>query len=232
MAFGFDEGMALGPDDGGLGKGGLIQQRGAGDYTLCVRCNNNTGSWYGKHFVEWCYQGMEHLRLTGGKPTLIHLQYVYPLSIIKQIAAMFFSVNGEGFQAKNPELVRFVLNREERNLPTDIRLFVYYNFGSKLRSSGIMGVVGIGPNAKHPGRTTILSEIAYPPFGYVMTIDSEPPDERLVEISHFSGYKYNEFAVTEVRLPVLPTHTLFPGDYRTREEVYREAGVDPPNQQV
>jgi len=32
-------------------------QRGIGAYTLCERCNNNTGAWYGNAFVDFIYKG-------------------------------------------------------------------------------------------------------------------------------------------------------------------------------
>src|SRR4051794_26432810 len=37
---------------------GHIQQRGVGAYTLCARCNSDTGRWYGTAFADWCAQGL------------------------------------------------------------------------------------------------------------------------------------------------------------------------------
>jgi hypothetical protein len=58
----------------------------------------------------------------------------------------------------------------------------------------------------------------------MLTLDSRPLDDRLFEITHFGRFGYNELAALPLQLPVLPTHTLIPGDYRTKEEIYREAG--------
>jgi hypothetical protein len=55
---GFDEAITLGPYDRLKGS---IEQRGAGAYTLCERCNNNTGSWYAAWFADWCVQGAKIL---------------------------------------------------------------------------------------------------------------------------------------------------------------------------
>src|SRR5690606_23954765 len=44
---------------------GPISQKGHGRFTLCDRCNNVTGSWYGTSFASWCYQGMEILHRSG-----------------------------------------------------------------------------------------------------------------------------------------------------------------------
>ena len=56
-----------------------------------------------------------------------------------------------------------------------------------------------------------------------MTLDSEPPDDRLFEITHFSRYRYNDFEVLQMRPVVLHTATFVPADYRSPEEVVREA---------
>ncbi|MGD1074751.1 MAG: hypothetical protein ABR903_01530 [Thermodesulfovibrionales bacterium] len=56
-----------------------------------------------------------------------------------------------------------------------------------------------------------------------MTIDSELTDKRFFEIMHFSRYGYNEFKVIELRLPALPTHPVFPGAYRNKEEIVEQA---------
>jgi hypothetical protein len=212
----FEEAIYLGP---GEAPKGIRQQRGAGQYTLCERCNNNTGAWYGRQFVAWCYQGMEILARAGGKPSLIYLNYLFPLPIIKQILVMFFSVNGSKFQEGNPELVRFVLNREARYLPPKYRIYVYYNIEGTLRSSGIVATLDW---RNGPTKMVLMSEISYPPFGYVLVLGSPPPDARLFDISHFASYEYNEFAVIPLQLPVLPTHLGIPGDYRNRAEILEQ----------
>lgn len=56
--------------------GGRIQQRGAGAYTLCGRCNNFTGRAYARHFAAWCHQGMEIMVQASGRPTLVYMDYV------------------------------------------------------------------------------------------------------------------------------------------------------------
>lgn len=203
----------LGPDEYPKGP---VQQGGVHDYTLCSKCNNDTGSWYGNHFVGWCHQGMEFLQKTQGKPTLHYLYYVFPLHIIKQIIVMFFSVNALGFGKCNPELVRFVLNKNQKYLSPKYRVFVYYNISNKYRYSGVTGLLKLDK-----GENICFSEINYPPFGYVLTYDSEPPDDRLAEITPFANYSYGEFKVLNVKLPVLDTHLAHPGDYRTKAEIMK-----------
>jgi hypothetical protein len=215
IAVTFEKALELGPD--GVPKG-PIQQSGMGSYTLCERCNNNTGHWYGGRFVEWCYQGMNILIRANGHPSLIYLQHLFPLAILKQIVTMMFSVNTNGFRIPNQELVDFVLNKESRYLSPKYRFFVYYNTTGNFRSVGISGLANI-----KTGKTSIMCEISYPPYGYVMTFSSEPPDGRLVEITHFSRYSYNDFVTQEMNMPVLPTILPIPGDYRDKDQIIREA---------
>jgi hypothetical protein len=212
----FNNIIELGPDAIARGP---VQQKGMGANTLCYRCNNDTGAWYGTQFVNWCYQGMEILKQTSGNPSTLYLKNISPLPIIKQIATMFFSVNSEKFQVLNNELVRFVLNKEINYLSPKYRFFVYLNTTAKFRKFGATAIVDINSR-----KISILSEITFPPYGYVMTIDSEPPDDRVIEITHFGKYYYRDNIDLSLNLPVLPTHLPFPGDYRDKDQIYRDAG--------
>jgi hypothetical protein len=210
----FQEVIGLGPDAQIKGQ---FQQKGAGGYTLCPKCNNDTGSWYGSNFVDWCYQGLDILVRTGGNPSLIYINYLCPLRILKQIVTMFASTCSYDFGKYHPELVRFVLDPKRMYLSPKYRFFVYYNIEGIFRCTGISASLKIDSH-----KITALSEISFPPYGYVMTIDSDPPDVRLIEITHFSKYRYGDFVVAPLKLHVLPTHLYFPGDYRTKDEIYRD----------
>lgn len=206
-----NEALTLGP---GVQAKGKIQQRGAGDFTLCPKCNNATGAWYGKDLIDWCYQGIEILDKAKGNPTLIYLYKLKPLNILKQIISMFFSINGPGIGDSHPELIKFVLNKKEKNLNPSFRFFCYFNIEGIFRSAEISAMIDANTQ-----EITLLSEINFPPYGYVMTIDAKPPDKRLAEITHFSKYSYNELSTHYIKLPVLPTHLFYSGDYRSKEEI-------------
>ncbi len=210
----FEDVIGLGPDEIIRGK---IQQGGVGDYTLCERCNTETGSWYARDFIDWCYQGFDILKRSSGNPTLIYLNYMFPLRIIKQIVTMFFSINGPGLGDVNPILVKFVKNKLMNNLPPKFRFFVYYNTTGRMRYSGVIARVKFDTT-----NIETFSEFNFPPYGYVMTFGSDPHDTRLIEITHFSKYRHNDFVVQALRLPVLPTHLGFAGDYRSQAEIIRD----------
>lgn len=88
--------------------------------------------------------------------------------------------------------------------------------GNWARSSGI---TVIGRFTEVGYKPIVMSEIAFPPFVYVMTIDSPPPDDRLTDISWFSRYDYNEFDIVYPKFNVLPINYYLPGDYRTIEQM-------------
>lgn len=205
--------VGKGPDEEAKGK---IQQRGAGGYTLCARCNNNTGQWYAKDFVDWCYQSA--LFLAKAPPSGLSLMYpyhIFPLRVIKQVVCMFFSVNNPGLASKNPQLVKFVLNRDEKYIDPRLRIYCFLTKTPIGRSSGISAVGGARS-------MSIFSELSFPPLGFVMTFNSPPPDERLLEITSFSRYDYNFFDVFFLKAPILETHLYLPGDYRTKEQIYND----------
>ena len=193
---------------------GKIHQRGMGAFTLCPDCNNRTGSWYGPAYIDWAVQGAMLLAKAGAEPTLAYPYWVFPLRVFKQILCMFFSCNGPDFRDAHPDLARFVLDRDRVYIDTSIRVFAYLHPTGTVRKTGIASMLNL---ARHEVR--VLSDLAFPPFGYLMTVDSEPTDDRLVDLSFFARFRPDDFKDLFLRLPVLPVSTYFPGDYRTREEV-------------
>jgi hypothetical protein len=197
---------------------GKVHQLGAGDYTLCEKCNNDTGAWYGNAFADWAYQAFRVLNFARGESSLYYNFRVFPLRVIKQIVCMFFSSNGPGFQASHPDLVRFVLDPRARFLKPSVHIYTYYNLAPVSRKSGVASLFNV---EKRQGYT--FSEISYLPLGYLMTLDSNVPDKRPIDISFFGDYQYNDWNEFSFRLPILPVYTYFPADYRNREQVLEES---------
>ena len=205
------EAISLGPN--AIPKG-RVQQKGSGAYVLCERCNHLTGHWYGSQFVRWCYDAMSVLINADRKPTLYYPFLLYPLPVIKQIITMFFSANGDRLGACNPELKKFVLHKNEKYLPPKYRFFISYNVSRKAGLFPLSAKVNI---VKH--KHQLFTEIAYPPFIYIMTVDSDSIDQRLEEITYFTRFNYNELAIVNLRIPILPVENWIPGDFRTKDEM-------------
>jgi hypothetical protein len=171
---------------GTLSSGGRISQRGIGDYTLCPSCNSKTGGWYGNEYARWAEAGLHVLpRVPSGAELAFNLSYAYPLRFLKQAVAMFFSVNGPEVEKAQPDLVRFVLDKNRRSLQTGFNVFVRLYRGPLARCSGLSAVVKIGSEHR------FLSEIAYPPFSIVFSPSSRS-DSMIGCISHFGDFGYDE----------------------------------------
>ena len=126
---------------------------------------------------------------------------------------MFFSINGDRFHKGHPELAAFVLNKERYYLNPRYRFYVYFNIEGHLRSAGFAALATIVT-----GDAILLSEIAFPPFGYAMTIDSLPPDPRLSDISYFARVPSDYLAEVQRRPNVRFTWSPVVGDFPTAEE--------------
>lgn len=200
---------------------GKKDQRGAGEYTLCESCNSNTGSWYGAEYVEWAKRAFQMLgRIPGGKLTeagLVPTTFTNarPLRFIKQAITMIFSANSPEFAAKNPELVKFVLNREARGLPPKYDVFMSLLRGTHSRMSGVSGELRLDR-----GDHVILSEVAHPPFGIVMTFDSKLEDD-FGRISYFANFGLDERRDVNVLMHTGEIFSMYPNDHRA-EAVFRQ----------
>lgn len=204
-----------------LGKGRL-QQGGFRIPVLCRSCNNDTGAWYGTAYTEWANEGARHLLASGGQPRTVYIANAYPLRVLKQIVVMLLAINSPQVTKHFPELSRFVLNRRESGLPGHLRLFAYYNFSEILRGAPLTGLMLPPPNNR-----SIMTEVATFPFGYVLTVESGPPSEKMVEITRFSKYGYDSRVPLELDFAPLNISTILPGDYRTIEQVKSEAASAP-----
>jgi hypothetical protein len=222
----------LAREEGGL-TGGSIDQRGAGDVVLCEPCNNNTGSWYGAELVRAARAGarvLNELPLddldASLEPTWQRVVFrqqprlgPHPLRLIKQVIAMLLATSQMEFSDAHPELGDFVLDRERAGLDARYQFYLALFAGPNARTTGVAGRFNV-----ETGRTDVLVEVAYPPFAYVMTIDSEPDAIETVNVTSATGVGYNQMADLELDLLVGFGHVPLPADYRTKAMVDRDAG--------
>jgi hypothetical protein len=200
--------------------GGKQQQRGQGGYTLCPSCNNNTGGWYGSAYADWVYQAANYVSRQGAS-ALAYPFHILPLRVLKQIACMFFSLNPPSFQHRHPELVRFVLNRDEKYLPPKLQFYAgYLNFGRARRaalSSSLNTTEGIDG-------ARIYSELSFFPLSYILSVDGKQPKHAMLNITPFQHNAYHDFRTLHLQIPTVSVYTPFPGDFRPREQVLQESG--------
>jgi hypothetical protein len=198
---------------------GRYAQRGAGRYSLCGKCNNDTGGWYGTSYVDFVQQAMVLLHASQGTLSLAYPYDIYPLRVLKQIIVMFFSACGPDLRKAHPDLVRFVLNRDVQELPPKIQFWAYMPHPTEstaVRQAGITGRLFLGR------KSHVFSEIAFPPFGLIMSM-GDAPDARLANLTHFRERKFRQREIAYLKMPVFPVVSFFPGDFRTVEELNETA---------
>lgn len=210
------------------GRRGQIEQRGSGAFTLCEPCNNNTGAWYAKEYAAWAKQGLERLaRIPPNEENAFFIPFRgKPLRFLKQALTMLFSVNDEDFATAHPELVKLVLDPKARGLSPGYKLELVLVRGRFARSAGVFGTTDFAT-----GQTEVATEIAHYPFALRMIIgDVRAPRRGAFE--HFADFGLDDQRDVWLCTIAGEIATKYPGDYRNRERVEREAAVGATNEGV
>jgi hypothetical protein len=151
---------------------------------------------------------------------MVTAEGAYPLRLIKQVAAMFLTINSLDFRHSQvgQAVADFVLDREATGVPKELRFFGYLNHEGQFRYLPLMLKFNI-----FEATICQMSEITHPPLGWVMTLNSESPDERLSELTNCGDVPYNVNATVQALMHRLSTYmAMFPGDYRTLDELTEE----------
>lgn len=210
---------------------GQQQQRGAGDWLTCAECNNKSGRWYVREYAAWVERGVRILALVGGRErqdeqtaarvVRVPFEGVRPLLFLKQIVYMLLAVNPTGFGDVHPDLRQFVLSRDATGLSGSCHFHLGLVWGPGMRHVGTTAKMGL-----RQGSAWLISEVAFPPFSCVMSVDAPRHGLPLCEITAFARYGPDE--VTDVELPLLLgfTHFAFPGDYRSGASIARDRSTN------
>ena len=109
---------------------GRKHQRGAGRFTLCAKCNNDTGSWYGNRLRRMRPFAASATCTAEPRRPSLYLPYrrIYPLpdTFCGSWSGLLFSANGPDFRERHPYLVRFVLNKYLTGIPPAASRFYCY----------------------------------------------------------------------------------------------------------
>jgi len=196
-------------------------RKGLGQQSICERCNNLTGAWYGEAYVSWAKQGLVWLNRLSENNQFSLPYHIKPLNVLKQIVVMSLAMASDAALDYHSEVRQFVLNREQKYLPPYYRVYAYLTADGSPRFASGMAVMNIQTGASN----YIDSEIALPPFGYCVTSSkrkqnsSLAEEQDLCEIGWLSNFDYNIWTTIFLRLPLLETHMPFPLDYRSKAEV-------------
>lgn len=192
-------------------------QGGIGYYSLCKDCNSFCGRMYSNAYIDFVNQAnyrhfLSDYKYLNGDPYVIH-----PLKILKQIISNFICISTGLYADVYPELVDFVTNKESNKLLDKYQFYAYYDLTPNMYRF-------ISDNVLYnEGTLYKISEIAYPPFGFVMIVDDPglQIDPRLLNITKFKNFPYYKRDIwINLKLNVLPVAmAAVPGDYRSKEEI-------------
>jgi hypothetical protein len=195
---------------------GKVNQGGVGYYAYCEMCNNFLGNEYVRLYKPWAEIGA--YILSKGKFNLYEYNvFEQKLNrVLKQILSMFVAMNDVWFTKEYPDIINFIKDSSSTELPNRFRVFMYLNNGPQIRYVPFMILGSLVED-----KPTKCCEIAFPPYGYVLTIDSDKTYNHLAEITHFKYFEPDEPIERSMRIARLETNLPIPLDYRNRDEIIK-----------
>lgn len=194
------------------------QQKGMGKYSLCKKCNNDTGTWYGYEYSRFAH--ITHSFLLGDsvyQAQGVEIKQVRPLQLIKQVLSMFCSINN--FEDKRIDYLRaFVLDKEATSLDKSKYKLCMYFTRSKLLKYAPLSVI-IGSTLKKY-EAMAVSEITAYPLGFILYFDPTSTwTYKGIDITGFADCMYDDICTVTLPLCIYEVNDIFPTYYRTKEEV-------------
>lgn len=198
-------------------------QRGMGGYTLCEKCNNLTGEWYARDYINFVnvvrYVLDNKLDTTKVEAFEVQIKNMYPLRIIKQILCMFVSTMHPEFLDANQELREYILDKDSQNLDkTKYRISMYALKEHRNQWSGLNVMF-----SENSLRTVAYMDLY--PLGFILELN--PSEEKFKYVQDITNiatdYEYNFKGTIHMTLNILERNTIFPADFRTKEEIIKQS---------
>lgn len=194
-----------------------IIQQGMGYYSLCAKCNNNTGTRYASSYVNFVSQTFSQIAIMQQKtfPQQLNLELtnIYPLRIAKQILTMFISINPPGFINNHPRIYSLIMNRNKREDITDqYNLYVYLVKIWKHKHNGTFGIID-------NNKIITAGELDAPPFGFLIDFNSHFKEKAINITDWLYRFDFDERVDMKICIPFRDTISDFPYDYRTKDEI-------------
>jgi len=202
------------------------RQQGAGKYTLCQKCNNNTGAYYAKHYVHFSnslfdYLSTEHSNYKNQESKIgdkyPKLKFVTKninhLAFFKQIIAMFCSTSR--FNTYNDDFREFLLNKDSTSFNQNRWMVsIYINTGTRC------GTAGLTTTVLKDNKFLRTAEIVTVPLGIIL-YDLEASDMIKSHlfgcgITALSQIPYNSDQQIAFELPYNKGAKFIPGFYEMK----------------
>lgn len=185
----------------------INQQQGAGWYSLCAECNNNTGDWYASEYIKFAnnigYILTNEIKSSDIKGIEINSNKLYFQRIIKQILCMFLSTTQPNKLNEIEDIRRFILDKNNKDFnDKKYRIGMYLLKKYEISHSGIIQML-VEENGKLIIRKIAIMNLY--PLGFILEIEPfrEKELEEIVDITNLTKLEYDE--MIEVRIPLYIT---------------------------
>lgn len=217
------------PSPGVMPTKGRVRQGGIFGCTLCRTCNSFTGRKYGNEYKRWAEKANEVLDTIPAAaldqeqgPFGDKVQFgnksdpVYPGAFVRQVLSCMCSLSGNwDLSEKHPEIRRIILEQSTEPLSKKLDVSIALFLGPNARASGPQLMV----DAKTKSWRWVM-ELAYPPFAFFMTLDSNLDEPGLglmmtkwVEVEPLSKNMFED--ILEIGFGWSP----YPNDYRSTAKI-------------
>ena len=214
-------------------------------FTLCSKCNNQTGYRYGRDYVGFVRTVEPFVRPENANQTVgVAMADFFPLRVVKQAISMILSTSQPtSFDQHKivgaPGTQRSSLSGIEINLPDkpalsriydELRLFVRYRDRTELPNSVKLYVfAGIGPIGFRTGvffwadivkKSGVCAAVTgFTPIHWVLVFDGDLSDQ-LLDVTEWSNYAFKDRCTKTVQMPCYWFVGKYPLDFRSPEELY------------
>lgn len=199
-------------------------QKGSGLLSICEKCNNCTGKWYGNEYIKFSNSVLKFLLdnekdIDKANAYEFKFKDFYPLRFLKQVVSMFASIFYEETVPNDKELQRFILDRDYNVLnPLKYRITMYVLKTPKNAWFGNTAMINI-----YTKSIKEISVLDLFPLGFEFEFNpiGEPNNLDITQFANNYGY-YDKCDITMV-VYARERNGIFPGDYRTKEEIEKTA---------
>lgn len=193
-------------------------QRGTGFYSLCEKCNNLMGAYYGNEYVGFAREVSNYI--IANKEKINDNKYfesivgIHPLSFIKQVISMFCTTTD--LSEDYPYIKELLLDKNKICNDPDFKISMFILKSGNYLSTGKIVLLNSTINQI---KTRIISEMDLFPFGFVLDYDKNYMDSSLLDITSFLNYSYEERINFKIIAPMYERNSGIPLDFRTKDEI-------------
>lgn len=189
----------------------ILQQQGAGGYTLCQECNNNTGDWYAKEYIKFA-NSMTYIlnnqnNIKNIKGIEIHSEKMYYQRIFKQILCMFLSTIQPEWLKELQDIRDYVMNTTNNTFNKNkYRVGMYVLPEVENNHGGIMTLLLNENNKIIPKNVAIMNLY---PLGFLLEIEPKEKEwENVTNINSFSDFTYEQSAYAKMTVSITNQYSL------------------------